>query len=184
MSFTRLRTTCLGALLALVATLLIAPTAQAAPTTPTKPKALQDCGYSVPTGETLCVPRGTDLATAWRAKTGRAVVDAERTQARTDAAPAGVLVDYPMAIVYDDINYGGSSLTFYNWNYCITGGEIYFNYPTSWFGRVSSAQGRSYCQVKLYMFRDKIGVTVGYAANIPWVGSYLNDNTRSVSVTR
>lgn|GEM_PF-3263025 len=185
---TRLRTGSLGAMLAVASALLIAPAAQAAE--PTAGAEAQDCAYQVQTHETLCVPKGGDLEAAWQAKTGRTVVDGPAEASRTPSDRVGgrrtplAAADYRMATVYDNINYGGSSLSFYNNNPCTPGGEIYFNYPSSWFGRVSSAKGSSSCRIKIWQFRDMLGPSDGYKYSIPFPSdSFLNDNTRSISVT-
>lgn len=181
--FAQLRKACLAVAVGVAATLAVAPLANAAEPSSTAASEAQDCAYHVQTHQTVCVPKGADLEAAWREKTGRGVVDAAANPSARYAMGPQTTTDYKMAIVYDNTNFGGSSLSFYNWNYCTAGGEIYFNYPSSWYGRVSSAQGKSYCRVRVWEQTNMGGASVGYATQIAWVGNALNDKTKSISVT-
>lgn len=138
----------------------------------------QQCAVHVQTGETLCVPQGEDLPAAWKAKTGRSVVDAATMP---EGGARAVESDFLMAQIYDDIDYGGGSYSFYNSNYC-TSGVIYWNTPAAWVGRASSAKGFSFCKVKVFQYTNMGGPSLGYSAAIPWFGA-LSDNSRSISVT-
>lgn len=143
----------------------------------------QDCGVFVGSDVTVCVPHGGDLHAAVRAQTGRIIVIAgTRLAADAAAGPESVQTSYLLGRLYDDQNYGGSFEEFYGLGSGCTSsnGFGWADIGSSWYGRVSSFHSYSSCRTKIFANTDYGGASYGFHADSSYVGSTLNDRTKSV----
>lgn len=135
----------------------------------------QDCWILVETGESTCVTRGEDLASAVLQDAGYTMLDGpeEGTAAR------GTTASYNLGIIFDDIAYGGSSYTFQTSDPAIcTLGRSYGAGDLrliGWNDRLSSFYGYNGCRGVLYQNIDYGGGSYGPTSASSWVGASYND---------
>jgi hypothetical protein len=90
---------------------------------------------------------------------------------------------YVLAIVYDNANYGGSSLTFTASGPCDTNADVDWqnaNIGSTWNDRISSFKSYSDCQTKIFENANFGGASYGSVSNTTYVGDAMNDRTTSI----
>ncbi|HEY3548770.1 MAG TPA: hypothetical protein VGK17_22075 [Propionicimonas sp.] len=156
----------------------------------------QDCGYFIETGATVCVPHGADLNGAIYAQTGKTVVEMSAngvtalTAPESKPASSGMTVSpasnsFIIGKLFDDINYGGGSYEILASGPCASGTPTWYlnDVGSAWYGRVSSFQGYSNCNVTIYEGTYQTGAQLGPLSYSAWVGAAMNDRTKSVKLT-
>lgn len=152
-------TTCL-ALTAVGATLSPAAAATTAPanTTPY-------CRYTITTGSLLCAPTEAGL------------------QSLVSCTVAPLASSYLLGRFYDDINRTGPYLDIFASGPCDTNADLdwsVFNIGSTWNDRVSSFQGYSACEIRIYENEGYTGATYGTYSSTNYVGDAMNDRTTSM----
>ncbi|MEI5102773.1 peptidase inhibitor family I36 protein [Streptomyces sp. PmtG] len=171
-------------------------TAQATP----KAKAGSHCAADLATDKTTCYDSFREVIAA---ATGGRVTDAPATpqQAAKDkkflaklnapassparARSAAAQSNMVGAILYEDWNYGGGSLTLRIPSACEDNGGWDWGYNTldDWNDRASSLIPANNCWVSLYSDIHFNGTEQGYRGSAPYVGDAMNDRASSVTLT-
>ncbi|WKK72745.1 hypothetical protein Q0F99_07485 [Rathayibacter oskolensis] len=157
----------------------LAPTAGADPLDAT---GAQNCIVITELARELCAPLGEDLDRKVLEETGLTVVDSTTAPAASrSSSPASAAATYVLARLYDDADYGGSSLSITDSSACngITVKPT-TDIGSGWYGRVSSFAVYNGCTVKIYETTGFGGSSYGYAGSTSYVGSAMNDRTRSL----
>ena len=82
-------------------------------------------------------------------------------------------------------HYGGGSYEILASGPCASGSTTWYlnDVGSAWYGRVSSFQGCSNCNVSIYEGTYQSGAQLGPLSYSAWVGAAMNDRTKSVKLT-
>lgn len=103
---------------------------------------------------------------------------------RVSSAKASAQGEVIQGTFFDNRDYGGDSYTVVGAGLCDGSDGVInyqFNFPPEWHNRISSVQPWASCKIWLYPDVDLGGDRDGpFKANTGWVGTQLDDRTRSV----
>lgn len=142
----------------------------------------ESCTLNADTGEYACFKDfDTAKASIHGANIGGSSADGKSIADSTGDGP------YILAVLYDDVRFGGASLFVYNSDGCSifkSGRKKRFPImPGGWNDRVSSYKGTPYnCRVKIFADGNFTGPSHGPYLESDWVGSSMNDKTSSFEI--
>lgn len=159
-----------------------ATAAHARSATPHETKAGAHCIADLGGGPVRCFDSFT--AAVGAATHGR-VDDAPATarSAAGDRAFRSSLKGVIQGTFFEDVDYGGASLTIYGAQPCEKDGWVNYQYdlPSAWQNVISSVQPWAQCWLWLYPEPDLGGDRDGpFKVNTPDIGPFMNDRTKSI----
>lgn len=177
----RVAVAAIGALLSLVLGSLAVPTAQAAE--PGEKTVEQHCGTLVETGQSVCVPLGTDLNAEILRVTGVRIIDPSDPNSASKAE-VGVKASYLIVRFFKNGNYTGDQWDYFFTSTCTSGGSVKeVDWMGSWIpasnDSADSFQGYSNCRVEVYEDINFGGAMLPYASVRPTFGTALHDRVSS-----
>jgi hypothetical protein len=151
------------------------------------------CFTSLDYGQSVCVENEDDLIAAVEEETGLTVVteaplsSSKTSKSLTSTSSARVAAAAPSVLIsriYDDINYGGGSMSLaYSGANCAS---YTYGVPNlgdyGWNGRVSAFRSYNGCRTALWSGTSYTGSSYGYQSSASSLGSF-NDDARSWRVS-
>ena len=159
----RIRT--LSAALCLVLMTLGATVAPATAASSTTGSTTPYCRYTITTGSLQCASTEAKL------------------QSLVSSSVAPLATSYLLGRFYDDINRTGPYLDIFASGPCDTNSDVDWsvaNIGATWNDRVTSFQGYSACEIRVYENENYGGATYGAFASTNYVGDAMNDRTTSM----
>lgn len=149
------------------------------------------CFTSLDYGQSVCVENEDDLVAAVKEETGLTLVEegaASRKTATSSTSSTARVASTASAVlisrIYDDINYGGGSMSLaYSGANCAS---YTYGVPNlgdyGWNGRVSAFRSYNGCRTALWSGTGYTGSSYGYQSSASSLGSF-NDDARSWRVS-